>query len=140
MKNTQAVFLAGRLNEAADDFLLAELRREGAEGLVPSHGDILSALLRQDGLPMSAIATKTHRTKSTVSALADRLEKYGYLERRRSSEDARVVGLYLTEKGRALKPAFSRISDRLSERVCAGFTSEEVRLLEKLLERALHNF
>ena len=89
---------------------------------------------------MSAIAAKTHRTKSTVSALADRLEKFGYLERRRSSEDARVVGLYLTEKGRALKPAFSRISDRLSERVCAGFTSEEVRLLEKLLERALHNF
>ena len=140
MKNTQAVFLAGRLNEAADDFLLAELRREGAQGLVPSHGDILSALFREDGMPMSAIAAKTHRTKSTVSALADRLEKSGYLERRRSSEDARIVGLYLTEKGRALKPAFSRISDRLSERVCAGFTSEEVRLLEKLLERALHNF
>lgn len=140
MKKTSAVFLAGRLSDAADEFILAELRREGLTDLMPSHGDIFSALFAEDGQPMSAVAAKTHRTKSTVTALADRLQKSGYIERRKRVGDARVIGLYLTEKGRALEPIFQGISERLCERLTQGMAPEEVTALENLLQKGLRNF
>jgi len=37
---------------------------------------------------------------STISGIVDRLETGGYLQRRRSTDDRRVVHLRLTEKGK----------------------------------------
>ena len=75
-----------------------------------------------------------------MTALADRLQKSGYIERRKRVGDARVIGLYLTEKGRALEPIFQGISERLGERLTQGMTPEEVTALENLLQKGLRNF
>ena len=50
---------------------------------------------------MSAIAAKRMVTTGTLTVNMNSLEKKGYIERRRSEEDKRVVLVTLTDKGRA---------------------------------------
>ncbi len=49
---------------------------------------------------MSAIAAKLFVTVGTLTVNMNSLEKKGYIERKRSTEDKRVVFVTLTEKGR----------------------------------------
>jgi MarR family transcriptional regulator, organic hydroperoxide resistance regulator len=54
------------------------------------------------GLTIGQLADRLYLHISTVSGILDRLEKSGWVERRRSDADRRVVRLAITRKGRAL--------------------------------------
>ena len=82
----------------------------------------------------------THRSKSTVSALADKLVKLGYVQKQRSSEDSRVVLLTLTERGLLLQPVMQTISDRLAVHMTKGFSQEDIARTEDMLSKMLSQF
>ena len=128
---------ASRLREAGNTFILAELEKAGLHGIVPSHGDILHQLLARDELNMKDLALNAHRTKSTVTTLVSKLEQEGYVERLTDPEDARGVKVRLTDKGRALQPAFDSISKGLQELITARLTSAEAQKLEELLSKCV---
>lgn len=54
------------------------------------------------GLTIGELAARMYLHISTVSGILDRLEKNGWVERRRAAEDRRVTRLVVTRKGRAL--------------------------------------
>lgn len=54
------------------------------------------------GLAVGDLARRMYLHISTVSGILDRLEKNGWVERRRASEDRRVTRLALTRRGRAV--------------------------------------
>jgi DNA-binding MarR family transcriptional regulator len=140
MSETNIAFFSGRLVDFANRFIASELVRRGVEGIVPSHGDILCALFEEDGLPVSEIARRTHRTKSTICVLASKLEGNGYVERRPDPADRRAVGLWLTEKARGLKPVFEAISSDLADRITQSLSPEEAIVLGNLLARVVRNW
>lgn len=135
---TNAIHLAGRFLERANDTIARALEREGlGDDILPSHGDIFNVLFHApEGLGVRALAERTHRSKSTVSVLTDRLEKRGYLTKIRDEQDARLTVLRLTEKGRALQPVFARITEDLMAGTTRYLTETEVRTLEALLTKA----
>ena len=61
---------------------------------------ILEAIGIEEPKSMSRIAGKLHVTVGTLTTNMNSLEKKGYLERNRSTQDKRVVLVTLTEKGR----------------------------------------
>jgi DNA-binding MarR family transcriptional regulator len=63
----------------------------------------LSALREQPELGMSELAEQLHLGNSSLSGVIDRMEKAGYVERKRSSTDRRSVTLHLTEEGREVE-------------------------------------
>jgi len=68
-------------------------------------GQQLGLLRVVDRFPTATLGDLSQRMYlhiSTVSGIVDRLEAGGYLHRRRSTDDRRVVHLRLTEKGRRL--------------------------------------
>lgn len=140
MKENMIAFFSGRLVDFANRFIAAELVRHGVEGIVPSHGDILCTLYEKDGLAISEIARRTHRTKSTVCVLAGKLEQNGYVERRPDPQDRRAIGLWLTDKGKAAKPVFKSISAALCEKVEENLSPEEVLVLNSLLARVVNGW
>ena len=85
---------------------------------------------------MTELAERTGRTKSTVSVLAGKLEKAGYLLREPDPRDARVLRLRLTEKGEALDKVFAEISEELHRRMLAALGPDELAELERLLEKS----
>jgi DNA-binding MarR family transcriptional regulator len=77
-----------------------------------------------------------HDTGATTR-LVDQLEERGFLVRRRSTEDRRVVHLEITPAGRALtKSLMPRIVSFWNE-VLEGFSTEEASQLISLLTRLM---
>lgn len=74
-----------------------------------------------------------------MTRMIDRLEKKGLVRRVPCSEDRRVMRLALTQEGKTVYPRLvERAAKVLNDRL-RGFTHDEVRLLESLLERMLNS-
>ncbi|MCG7329687.1 MarR family winged helix-turn-helix transcriptional regulator [Streptococcus cristatus] len=78
-------------------------------------------------------------TLGTVTTSLNNLERKGYIERRRSSIDRRVVHLSLTKKGRLLYRLHKRFHNRMVMQVVAGMSPEEKNAMQKGLQN-LYNF
>lgn len=59
--------------------------------LTAPQGILLSILAKEGEMNVSDLSQKMGLTSSTVSGIIDRLEKGGFLQRKRSGEDRRVV-------------------------------------------------
>ena len=127
--------LISKIHEKGNRFIVEELKRNGIEGLVPSHGDILVCLYEQNKMTMKNISDKIHRTRPTVTVLVDKLEKLGYVKREVSKEDNRYTYIVLTKKGLDFKPVFEKISNDLNDILYKNLSDSEADTLEKLLEK-----
>lgn len=78
-------------------------------------------------------------TLGTVTTSLNNLERKGYIERRRSSIDRRVVHLSLTKKGRLLYRLHKRFHNRMVMQVVEGMSQEEKNAMQKGLQN-LYNF
>ena len=129
--------LVSKIHEKGNRYIIEELKNNGAEGLVPSHGDILVCLYRSGKMTMKDIANCIHRTKPTVTVLVDKLEKLGYLKREASDEDSRSTNIVLTQKGKDFQATFEKISEELNEMLYKNLSPEESELIEKLLRKVI---
>ncbi len=74
---------------------------------------VLSTLWEKDGLTIGAIAERLALEPSTITPAVKRLEAAGFLSRRRSTSDERLVEVHLTQKGRELHPRTGCLTDAL---------------------------
>ena len=133
MRNLLA--LVSKIHEKGNRFIIEQLKKNGADGLVPSHGDILVCLYEQDKMTMKDIADKIHRTRPTVTVLVDKLEKLGYIKREISQEDSRYTYIVLTKKGQDFKHIFEKISEDLNNLLYKNLTEQESNILDNLLQK-----
>lgn len=84
---------------------------------------------------MSLLGTDT----AGMTKLLDRLAAKGLIERRRHPTDRRAVVVELTDAGRALLPELPPVFGRVTGRLLAGFSAEEVSSLTTMLRRMLDN-
>ncbi len=85
---------------------------------------------------VNAIAKKLLLNTNTVTPLLKRMEKEGYILRRRSPADERKVLIELTDKGRALEGEAAEVPGKLAARVLSGpLTVEELAELKNQLCR-----
>lgn len=75
------------------------LRLLSAHEAHPAQTFCLGVLAHRDGMSQSEIAERMHVTRPTVTAMLQRLESAGVIERRADAEDQRVTRVYLTEDG-----------------------------------------
>ena len=127
--------LISKIHEKGNRFIINELKNSGAEGLVPSHGDILVCLYKNSKMTMKDIANCIHRTKPTVTVLVDKLEKLGYLKREASDKDSRITNIVLTQKGEDFQTTFEKISKDLNVMLYKNLSNKEVEILEELLRK-----
>lgn len=138
MPKYNAIALIARIRDHVNKRIVQELEQHDVTGIVPSHGDILMFLYREDSLSIKTLAERVHRTQPTVTVLVNKLEKLGYVERSKSAEDSRVTLIRLTEQGRQLKPIFEQVSETIQEMVYGGMTDEQAEQLESLLIGIVH--
>lgn len=87
------------------------------------------------GIAQIQIATNLDVDKASVVALVDRLEASGWVVRRRSSEDRRRHGIFLTVEGERQLKVLKRQMKLREQAIGALFDPEERRLLISLLQR-----
>ena len=115
------------------------MRKRGIEDLIPSHGNLLVHLFGGEALTVTELAQRTGRTKSTISVLAGKLEKTGYLRREPDPADARLLRLRLTKKGEALEDAFAETQLKCTARSAKDSASRNLLYWKRFLPRALRS-
>jgi DNA-binding MarR family transcriptional regulator len=80
--------------------LARELRKETEQlGVTARQATLLWLVKRNPGLSLAELAAEEGISPPALSGYVDRLERAGLLERVRSTEDRRRVGLRLTDEG-----------------------------------------
>lgn len=87
----------------------------------------------------SDIARELMVTLGTVTISLNKLEAKGYIERRRSKLDRRVVHLTLTKKGRLLDRLHHKFHKNMVHHIVEDMTEEEFEALAQGLKN-LHQF
>lgn len=85
------------------------------------------------------IARELMLTLGTVTTSLNKLETKGYIERRRSKLDRRVVHLTLTKKGRLLNRLHQKFHKTMVAQIIEDMNEEEMNALLRGLG-SLHNF
>ena len=84
-----------------------------ADGPVtPSQYFLLRQLWREDGLALGELSLRAQLDATSATWLVDQLEKAGFVERRRTDLDRRVVRVWLTDAGRAVQDGLERAAAR----------------------------
>lgn len=135
MKTTDIISLISRIRQKANGFIITEISRQGIDGIVVSHGDILYALFQKQKMTMAEIAGKIGKDKSTVTALVNKLVSLGYVAKERDTEDTRVTYVTLTSKGQDLEPLFEAVSNKVLEVFYANVSEAEKEELLQILSK-----
>lgn len=87
------------------------------------------------GIAQIQVARHLNIDKASVVALVDRMEESGWIVRRRSMEDRRRHGLFLTAEGARQLKALKKQMQQREETLSELFSYEERRQLISLLQR-----
>ncbi len=90
------------------------------------------------GVPCHAIGEQMICRTPDVTRLVDRLESAGWVERRRTPDDRRVVFVAITRAGLQLLAKLDRPLLELHRRALAHLTKAELRTMNRLLVKMRH--
>ena len=99
----------------------------------------LASLSLRDGLSIGEMAEITLLKLSTLSRVAERLEREGLVKRRPRPNDNRITEVLITEQGRQAFQEILQVSRRQYARATDGLTESEIEQLCATLNRMLRN-
>jgi DNA-binding MarR family transcriptional regulator len=104
-------------------------------GLAPQQAFALQRLQPDEPMKLSDLANALHCDNSSVTGIADRLERAGLAERLAHPTDRRVKTLALTDRGKAVR---QRYKDRIgtAPEAMQSLSDTDASLLVEILSRA----
>ena len=123
---------------------ITEITRAGAEykatnlapyGLKGCHASYLAEICACPGISQDRLAQKICINKSNVARQAAILEDDGFILRKPSQADKRVMELYPTEKTLTLMPEITEILNKWEDFLLADLSEEEVEHVHFILQR-----
>ncbi|MDA8195382.1 MAG: MarR family transcriptional regulator [Thermaerobacter sp.] len=119
-------------------FQLADfLRPRHFSQVAVSHLTMLRWLVRQGPITVSEAARRADVSASAITQAAKRLEGMGFLARRRSQQDQRLVFLEVTAAGRSQVDAVrARQAGRLQQ-LLSDLTSEEIAAMAEIMTKLI---
>jgi DNA-binding MarR family transcriptional regulator len=141
MNDKYIIYFISRTKANMIKFIENKLKENKLDDLIPTHGNILTALYESDKkLTMKEIANKIGKDKSTVTSLVNKLINLGYVEKEKCSKDKRVTYIGLTQKARDIEDSFNFISSQVKETAYNNFTEDEKKEFLRLLRKLSSNF
>lgn len=98
---------------------------------------VMMVLWEKETVSSRELSECLHLDYGTLTPVLKKLEHAGYLTRKRSAEDERLLELTLTENGQHLKNDAVTIPRNIA--ACMGLTEEEFRTLYMLTYKALRH-
>ncbi len=106
-------------------------------GLTYTQYLVFLVLWEEDGITVGEICSRLMLDNGTLSPLLKKMQQAGYVDRKRSEEDDRIVLITLTEEGRALQEKAKEIPGKVAE--CIDLPPEKAQMLYSLLYELLEN-
>lgn len=141
MNDKYIVYFISRTKKKMIRFIEKKLLENDMDDLIPSHGNILTALYENnEKLTMKRIAEIIGKDKSTVTPLISKLLSLGYIKKEKDEKDKRITYISLTNKGREIRTKYNNISSEVYKTAYKGFSKEEKEIFLNLLKRLNNNF
>ena len=106
-------------------------------GLTYTQYIVFLVLWEKDGITVGELCERLMLDNGTLSPLLKKMQQAGYVERKRSEADDRVVVITLTDAGRALQKRAKDIPARVAS--CVDLSAEKAQALYALLYELLDN-
>lgn len=103
-------------------------------GLTMPQYQLLLAALMGEASTLGALADELNCSRGNLTGVADRLERDGWLQRERSTEDRRVVNIRLTDKGGKVWEIQRELAKEMGE-IAKVWTPDEQRTLVGKLQK-----
>ena len=132
-------FLIAKIHQLSGRVFARKLKEEGVHEINPSQGRILFALWEQDNIPITELSHRTQLEKSTLTSMLNRLEREGFVERVRSTDDKRKICIRRTKKDKAFQKSYLEITDSMAKLIYQGRSADEVNQFEEFLTKVLEN-
>ncbi len=100
---------------------------------------VLAYVASKEADSAAALCKSISYDPGAMTRMIDRLQEKGLIRRTPNPGDRRATNLELTAAGRALYPQLLAAKETVQTQFLRGFSKEEVRSLEKLLNRLLEN-
>jgi len=110
-------------------------KRLSSERMTFSQWNILRALGKFGPMPMSRLSEHMLVAPANITGLVDRLEKKGYVERKREAQDRRLFMIELTENGQRIQEAITQQFQAYVKRVFSSLSDKEREVLLRLLSQ-----
>lgn len=107
-------------------------------GVTRPQWQVLSVLLRHEGIKQGGLAELLEVEPITAGRMIDRMQDGGLVERRADPADRRAWRLYLTDKGHEIVGRLQPLATETSDEALSGVSETEqadlLRMLDKMLE------
>lgn len=130
--------LAGRVPLLLNRFLSQQFKAKDLL-LTREQWSVLAVLWKTDGCSQQLIADTTSRDKPSVTRLIDNLVKEGYVTRESHETDRRTNLIYLTQKGKDVKPLVMEVVDETIMLSTEGLNEEEIDIIRNAFQLIFNN-
>ncbi len=104
------------------------------------HTAYILTVCRHPGISQDQLARHICINRSNVTRQLAYLEEHGFVERRQSESDRRVLLVYPTEKAQAILPTVLDVIHEWNDYITAGFSEDELDqlcgMMDRIAERA----
>ncbi len=104
-------------------------------GLTTAQFFLLNALYEEDGILISALASKVALDKATLTGLLDRLERDDLTERRADPGDRRAIRVHLTAKAEGLRVELIELYHDNNGMFRSLLSQEEKEVFERVVNK-----
>ena len=133
---TKGGFYIAQIKQLQDRVFNRLLDEEGID-ITGSQGRILFILWKEDALSLTEISERASLAKNTVTVIVDRMVAKGVLQRDADLHDRRQAIISLTDKAKAMRNDYEKVSQRMNSLFYEGFTEDERQAFENYLARML---
>lgn len=133
---TKGGFYIAQIKQLQDRVFNRLLDEKGID-ITGSQGRILFILWKEDALSLTEISERASLAKNTVTVIVDRMVAKGVLQRDADLHDRRQAIISLTDKAKAMRNDYEKVSQRMNSLFYEGFTEDERQAFENYLARIL---
>ena len=102
----------------------------------PPHANVFT-FMRPEGIQVSELTRLAHVRKQTMTQAVEELERLGYVERRPDPSDRRARLVFLTERGKGVRPIAAATGRLVDQRWSDIAGSQEIEGLKQALQAVL---
>jgi len=95
---------------------------------------VLEVLYEEEGLSSGEIGKRLCIDSSTLSGVLDRMAEGGWITKKMTDEDKRLLEIHLTDKALQVKGEILKITEELNRDILNSFKTEEKLLLFRMLQ------
>ena len=127
--------IISQIKHLSDRIFERILAQKNIDAFNGAQGRILYVLWQEEYISLRELADRTGLAATTLTSMIDRMEDSGLVCRIADPTDRRKTLLTLTARARMLQSDYTEVSDQMTNIFYTGFTEEEIRQCERMLER-----